>query len=230
VTAKHLKSFEPRIIDESIIMKYLVAILTLAMLFGTVVQADDAGSVSKDPDQKAIMKPDPQGSEAIILAAGCFWCTEAIFQQIPGVISVTSGYTDGTVKNPSYEQVCTGMTGHAEANRVVFDPKKTSLEKILVVFWEAHDPTSLNQQGADAGTQYRSGIFYSTDEQRKIIEKSLAEASKEYSKPIVTEIAKATEFYPAENYHQDYYRLNKNRNPYCTMVISPKLKKLGLKQ
>ncbi|HZV36564.1 MAG TPA: peptide-methionine (S)-S-oxide reductase MsrA [Verrucomicrobiae bacterium] len=172
----------------------------------------------------------PAGDESIILGAGCFWCTEAVFQQIPGVVSVTSGYSGGSVKNPTYEQVCTGTTGHAEVSRIVFDPKKTSLEKILAVFWEAHDPTSLNKQGADTGTQYRSAIFYNTDEQKKIAEKSKAEAGKEFSKPIVTEIAKAGDFYPAENYHQDYYNLNKNRNPYCRAVIAPKLKKLGLKQ
>lgn len=178
----------------------------------------------------ATIPPIPDGDESIILGAGCFWCTEAVFQQIPGVVSVTSGYSGGKVKNPTYEQVCTGQTGHAEVSRIVYDPKKTSLEKILAVFWEAHDPTSLNRQGHDVGTQYRSAIYYNTDEQRKIAEKSKAEASKEFSKPIVTEITKAGEFYPAENYHQDYYRLNKNRNPYCQMVISPKLKKLGLKE
>ena len=172
----------------------------------------------------------PDGAEFITLGAGCFWCTEAVFQQIPGVLSVTSGYIGGAVKNPSYEQICTGTTGHAEVSRVVFDPKKTSLEKILAVFWKAHDPTTLNRQGGDAGTQYRSAIFYNTDEERDIAEKSKAEAAKEFSKPIVTEITKAAEFYPAENYHQDYYRLNKNRNPYCSVVIAPKLRKLGLKE
>src|SRR6185437_7527890 len=128
------------------------------------------------------------------------------------------------------EQVCTGATGHAEVSRVVYDPKQTSLEKILAVFWEAHDPTSLNRQGADSGTQYRSAIFYNTEAQKEIAEKSKAAAAKEFSKPIVTQIVKAEPFYPAEDYHQDYYRLNKNRNPYCSMVIAPKLKKLGLKQ
>ena len=113
---------------------------------------------------------------------------------------------------------------------IVYDPTKTSLEKILAVFWEAHDPTSLNRQGADSGTQYRSAIFYSTDAQRDVAEKSKAEAAKEFTKPIVTEITKAGPFYSAENYHQDYYRLNKNKNPYCQMVIAPKLKKLGLQQ
>jgi peptide-methionine (S)-S-oxide reductase len=172
----------------------------------------------------------PEDAEYITLGAGCFWCTEAIFQQIPGVVSVTSGYMGGTLKNPTYDDVCTGTTGHAEVSRVAFDPKKTSLEKILTVFWEAHDPTSLNRQGADSGTQYRSAIFYNTEAQRDIAQKSKAEAAKEFAKPIVTEITRAGEFFPAEDYHQNYYNLNKNRNPYCTMVISPKLKKLGLKQ
>ena len=172
----------------------------------------------------------PEGAEYITLAAGCFWCTEAVFQQIPGVISVTSGYTGGTVPNPTYHEVCTGKTGHAEAARIVFDPKKTGLEKILDVFWEMHDPTTSNRQGPDSGTQYRSAIFYNNDVQKQIAEKSKAAASKAISKPVVTEITRAGEFYLAEDYHQDYYTLNKDRNPYCRAVISPKLKKLGLKQ
>jgi len=172
----------------------------------------------------------PAGAEVITLGAGCFWCTEAVYQQIPGVLSVTSGYMGGTVKNPTYEQVCTGRSGHAEVAQIAYDPKVTSLEKILRTFWHVHDPTSLNRQGADAGTQYRSAIFYSSDAQREIAEKSKAEAAKEFSKPIVTEVTKATEFFPAEDYHQNYYRLNKNRNPYCQSVIAPKLKKAGLKE
>jgi peptide-methionine (S)-S-oxide reductase len=136
----------------------------------------------------------------------------------------------GHVKNPTYEQVSDGNTGHAEVSQIVFDPKKTTLEKLLVVFFHAHDPTTLNRQGADTGTQYRSAIFYNTEEQHQVAIKSKEEASKLYTAPLVTEITKATEFYPAENYHQDYYRLNKNRNPYCRMVISPKLKKLNLEQ
>ena len=171
----------------------------------------------------------PDGAEYITLGAGCFWCTEAVFQQIPGVISVTSGYMGGNVKDPTYDDVCTGTTGHAEVSRVVFDPQKTSLDKVLEVFWEAHDPTTLNRQGADMGTQYRSAIFYNNDAQKQAAEKSKAAAAKEFSKPIVTEITSAGEFYPAENYHQNYYTLNKNKNPYCSMVISPKLRKLGLK-
>jgi peptide-methionine (S)-S-oxide reductase len=180
--------------------------------------------------QMAVVKPVPEGAEVIVLGAGCFWCTEAVFQQIPGVISVMSGYMGGHVKNPTYEMVCTGDTGHAEVERIVYDPKKTSLEKILDVFWEIHDPTSLNRQGNDFGTQYRSAIFYCTGAQKAVAEKSKADAAKEFSKPIVTEITKAGEFYPAEDYHRDYYRLNKNRNPYCEIVIAPKLRKLHLKE
>jgi peptide-methionine (S)-S-oxide reductase len=170
----------------------------------------------------------PDGAEAITLGAGCFWCTEAVFQQIPGVLSVTSGYMGGDTKNPTYDDICTGQTAHAEVARVVFDTQKTSLAKILEVFWKAHDPTTLNRQGADEGTQYRSAIFYNSDAQKQIAENSRAEAAKIFSRPIVTEITPAGEFYAAENYHQDYYRLNKIANPYCRVVITPKLKKLGL--
>lgn len=183
-----------------------------------------------ETNQMASVKPVPEGAEVIVLGAGCFWCTEAVFQQIPGVLSVTPGYMGGHVKNPTYEMVCTGDTGHAEVARVVYNPKQIALEKILDVFWEIHDPTSLNQQGNDAGTQYRSAIFYYTDAQKAVAEKSKAEAAKEFTKPIVTEITKAGEFYPAEGYHQDYYRLNKDRNPYCQIVIAPKLRKLHLKE
>lgn len=212
-------------------MKYIFSVLVLLFMAGAGCIADEPKpSETKTNNMPATVPKVPEGAEVITLGAGCFWCTEAIFQQIPGVLSVTSGYMGGTTKNPTYEQVCTGTTGQAEVSRIVFDPKQTSLDKILQIFWEAHDPTSLNRQGADVGTQYRSAIFYSTDAQRVIAEKSKAEASKEFSKPIVTEITKAGEFYSAENYHQDYYRLNKDRNPYCHAVISPKLKKLGLKQ
>jgi len=204
--------------------KWLAALLFIGVLS---VQASDS---KPDTDhQPAAIPKVPEGAEVITLGAGCFWCTEAIFQQVPGVLSVTSGYMGGTNANPTYQQVCTGVTGHAEVSRIVFDPKKIPLEKILAVFWEAHDPSSLNKQGQDTGTQYRSVIFYSTDEQKKIAEKSKAEASKEFSKPLVTEITKAGPFYAAENYHQDYYQLNKDKNRYCPIVIAPKLKKLGLK-
>ena len=210
---------------------FLLSLMSLA-LFGFGCSAGDSPNTGASTNAVTFFKvpPVPDGDQVVILAAGCFWCTEAIFQQVPGVVSVTSGYSGGTVKNPTYDMVCTGTTGHAEVSRIVYDPKKTSLEKLLAVFWEAHDPTSVNHQGNDHGPQYRSAIFYYTDEQRQIAEKSRIGAAKDYTKPIVTEITKAGEFYPAEDYHQNYYNLNKNINPYCTLVISPKLRKLGLKE
>jgi len=203
----------------------------LAAMLATACSEDKPMTTSQaDPYAPATMPKIPAGAEVITLGAGCFWCTEAVFQQQPGVISVTSGYMGGTTKKPTYEQVCTGSTGHAEVSQIVFDPTKTSLQKILEVFWHAHDPTSLNRQGDDTGTQYRSAIFYTTDEQKQIAETSKAELGKKLADPVVTQITKAGEFWPAENYHQDYYRLNKNSNPYCHIVIAPKLKKLGLEQ
>ena len=210
-------------------MNYLLAALSLlavlALPVGAAEESKSAATTKSTPMTKI-----PDGAETITLGAGCFWCTEAVFQQIPGVLSVSSGYSNGKTKNPTYEQVCMGDTGHAEVTKIIFDPKQTSLEKILGVFWHAHDPTTLNRQGGDSGTQYRSGIYYQTDAQRIIAEKSKVAAQKEFSSPIVTEIMKAGEFYIAENYHQDYYRLNKGKNPYCRMVIAPKLKKLGLQE
>ncbi len=203
----------------------LAALLGLSALLNSACSQDHAMN-----DKPAPMPSVPQGAEVAALAAGCFWCTEAIFKQQPGVISVTSGYTGGHVPKPTYEQVCNGDTGHAEATQIVYDPKKVSFEKILDLFWRMHDPTTPNRQGHDVGTQYRSAIFYHSDAQRAAAEKSKAEAQKAFKEPIVTEITKAGEFYAAENYHQDYYRLNKDRNPYCSIVIRPKLEKLGLEK
>jgi peptide-methionine (S)-S-oxide reductase len=171
-------------------------------------------------------------TETSTLANGCFWCTEAVFQELKGVIGVISGYMGGTVVNPTYEEVCTGTTGHAECLQIVFDPTVITFDELLQAFFQSHDPTTLNRQGNDVGTQYRSAIFYHTEEQREKSEHYIARLNKEgaYPNPIVTEITPAGPFYPAEDYHQDYYRLNKNRNPYCRAVISPKLKKLGLKE
>lgn len=177
----------------------------------------------------AVIPPAPAGAETILLGAGCFWCTEGVFQQIPGVRSVLSGYTGGKHPNPTYQQVCSGETGHNEVARLVFDPQQTSLEAILQTFWKMHDPTTLNRQGGDVGTQYRSGIYHFNEQQRETAEASKRAAAAQFSRPIVTEILPAGEFYPAENYHQDYYQQNKTRNPYCSMVITPKLAKLGLK-
>lgn len=169
------------------------------------------------------------GKEKITLAGGCFWCTEAVLEKIDGVENVVSGYIGGHVENPTYEQICTKTTGHAEAIEVTFDNSKITLEEILDIFWQAHDPTTLNQQGADRGPQYRSAIFYHSPEQKMIAEKSKAklDASGYYSDPAVTEITEASKFWVAEDYHQDYY-LNNKGDRYCTLVITPKLKKLGL--
>jgi peptide-methionine (S)-S-oxide reductase len=158
---------------------------------------------------------------------GCFWCTEAIFEQLEGVVRVTSGYMGGTLKNPTYKQVCTGETGHAECVQVVYEPSKISYDELLKVFFEVHDPTSLNRQGADVGTQYRSAIFYNSPEQKQKAEYYKAELNKAgaYDKPVVTEVTPTSEFYTAEDYHQEYYRNNKNTNPYCAIVIRPKLEK-----
>ena len=153
----------------------------------------------------------PVPAETATFAGGCFWCIEEIFRQQPGVARVESGYTGGTVPHPTYAQVCQGDTGHAEAIRIVFDPQKITYEKLLDVFWTAHDPTQLNRQGADVGTQYRSAIFTHSEAQAAAAQaaKAAENASGRHARPIVTEIAPATEFYPAEDYHQDYYRNNK---------------------
>lgn len=167
--------------------------------------------------------------EIATLGAGCFWCVEAIFQDLNGVVKVESGYSGGGVKNPSYREVCTGTTGHAEVCQIHFNPKQISFEEILEVFWTTHDPTTLNRQGADAGTQYRSAIFYHSEAQKNAAEKSKSEvATQIWEDPIVTEVTAFTNFYPAEDYHQDYFNLNGSA-PYCQMVIAPKVKKFRAK-
>ncbi len=169
----------------------------------------------------------PEGQEMIILGGGCFWCTEAVFQRLEGVIKVVSGYAGGIIDHPSYRQICTGTTGHAEVIQVFFDPSKISLESLLEVFWATHDPTTLNRQGADVGPQYRSAIFYKDDSQKAIAEKLKSELnqSKIFDSPLVTEITAFTNFYAAENSHQDYYNQN-GMQPYCQFVVRPKVEKL----
>jgi len=164
--------------------------------------------------------------ETTTLGGGCFWCVEAIYQDVVGVQQVVSGYAGGRVKNPSYQQVCTGTTGHAEVVQITFDPAVISFEDILYIFWRTHDPSTVNRQGADVGTQYRSIILYHNEAQRAIAEKSKQEtdASGLWPEPIVTQIAPLDTFYQAEGYHQDYYRSNPYQ-PYCMMVIDPKVKK-----
>ena len=156
---------------------------------------------------------------------GCFWCTEAVFQRLKGVKKVISGYSGGTNENPSYEDVSSGESGHAEVSQIEYDPNEISYEDLLYVFWRIHNPTTINQQGADVGTQYRSAIFYHDEEQKKLAENSKKQAQKLYDNKIVTEILPFKKFYPAENYHQDYYNKNKFY-PYCQVVIDPKIKKL----
>jgi len=164
-------------------------------------------------------------TETADLGGGCFWCMEAVFERLPGVISVTSGYAGGNTENPTYEQVCTETTGHAETTEIVFDPSKISYNQLLDVFWQAHDPTTLNRQGADVGTSYRSIILYRNEKQKLEAEKSMLEAQKNFKNPIVTQIVPLTKFYPAEDYHQEYYDNNSNQG-YCVYVIAPKLDKL----
>lgn len=165
-------------------------------------------------------------TEIATLGGGCFWCVEAIYQQVKGVKSVVSGYAGGRVRNPAYSEVCAGTTGHAEVIQIVFDPSEISFEDILYIFWRTHDPTTLNRQGADIGTQYRSTILYHDPQQKEIAERSKKEtdASGLWPDRIVTEIAPFDAFYPAEDYHQNYYR-NNPRQPYCVMVIDPKVQK-----
>ena len=168
----------------------------------------------------------PPGAERIVLAGGCFWCTEAVFRELRGVVSVMPGYAGGTVDRPSYEDVCTGRTGHAEAIEVVYDPRVVSLHDLLVVFFTTHDPTTRDRQGPDTGTQYRSAVFYRTPEQRAVIDAVVREVTEGrlYAKPLVTEVAPLRTFWPAEEYHRDYYRRNPERG-YCQAVIAPKLAK-----
>jgi peptide-methionine (S)-S-oxide reductase len=173
-----------------------------------------------------LMDNDPITDQTATFGNGCFWCTEAIFQRLKGVKSVASGYSGGKIKNPSYREVCAGTTGHAEAIQIAYDPAQISYEELLQVFWKTHDPTTLNRQGADVGTQYRSVVFYHNEEQRLLAEeyKKQLDASGAFGKPIVTEIVPYTEFYEAENYHQDYFNQHGDA-PYCQLVIAPKLDK-----
>lgn len=168
-----------------------------------------------------------EGMETAVLAGGCFWCVEAVFQQLKGVDHVESGYTGGHVINPTYEQVCSGETGHAEVIKIWYDPAVISFTELLEVFFKTHDPTSLNRQGADVGTQYRSAIFYRNEEEKKTSEEIIEELNKSgyYTNKIVTTLEPLKEYYAAEDYHQNYFRLKGDQNPYCQMVVKPKLEK-----
>ena len=185
-------------------------------------------SASAGRAQTKDMNGSTNHTEIATLGGGCFWCTEAVFQMLPGVKSVASGYAGGTKENPTYKEVCAGDTGHAEVIQMEYDPKVVSYEKLLETFWEAHDPTTPNRQGNDHGTQYRSIILYSSEAQRSAAEKSKAEEQKALGKPIVTEIVPLKKFYKAEGYHQGYYRDNPSQ-PYCRMIIRPKVEKFEKK-
>jgi len=212
-------------------MKIMLKLSMTVFVIGTVNLISCAQLEKKDKMTASIPSTTNESSTAITetatFANGCFWCTEAIFEQLDGVISAVSGYTGGTVKDPTYKAVTTGETGHAEALQIVYDPAKISFDELLEVFWETHDPTTLNRQGGDVGTQYRSGIFYHNEEQKQKAEKYKAELNKSgaFDNPIVTEITAFSKFYPAENYHQEYFENNENNNPYCKVVIRPKVEK-----
>jgi peptide-methionine (S)-S-oxide reductase len=202
-------------------------VVSLAMLLSVSACGSRDGDAPKpaNTDKRRSMDQST-GLDTATFAAGCFWCVEAVFQQIEGVRSVVSGYTGGDVPNPSYEAVCTGGTGHAEACEIVFDPNVIGYADLLQAFFQSHDPTTLNRQGADAGTQYRSAIFYHNEEQRAEAEryKHELDSSGTFHDPIVTEISPAGVFYKAEDYHQNYYNENGSQ-PYCRFVIRPKLDK-----
>ncbi|PKL89783.1 MAG: peptide-methionine (S)-S-oxide reductase [Ignavibacteriae bacterium HGW-Ignavibacteriae-2] len=199
--------------------KYILFVLILSVSF---LSSGYAAKLNKLNFEGAKM----ENYKKVTFGAGCFWCTEAVFQRLNGVVEVESGYSGGTVVNPSYNQVCTGSTGHAEVTQITFDPKIISFTELLEVFWKTHDPTTLNKQGADVGTQYRSVIFYHDEEQKKLAleyKKKLTESGA-FNSPIVTEISKYANFYKAEDYHQNYYNQNPNQG-YCQYVIVPKLEK-----
>jgi len=167
-------------------------------------------------------------TEYAIFGGGCFWCVEAVFERIDGVSEVVSGYAGGQTKNPTYKEVTSGKTGHAEVCKIIFDPSAVTYDELLDIFWQAHDPTTLNRQGADVGTQYRSAIYYINESQKKSTQLALKKAAKLFDDPITTEVKELDKFYLAEGYHQDYYENNPNA-PYCAFVIRPKIKKLGKK-
>lgn len=195
-------------------------------------KGDGPESKADAPQVKSIDATQPEPKiETATFAGGCFWCLEAFFERVKGVKSVTSGYSGGSVARPSYDMVCTGLTGHAEAVRIEYDASVVSYDDLLDIFWICHDPTTLNRQGPDEGTQYRSVIFYENEAQKLAAEKSFGKvtAAHLYRNPIVTQLVPLTKFYPAEKYHQGYYRRNKNKNPYCATVIAPKLEELRMK-
>ncbi len=211
----------------------LKSVLTMTYLISLIFLFSNCSFTSKtEPkitNKQIINKQMSEKTDTAIFGAGCFWCVEAIFQRLKGVESIESGYTGGTVENPTYKQVCTGETGHAEVAKIIFNPDVISFNELLEVFWTTHDPTTLNQQGADIGTQYRSAVFYLNDEQKRQAEKSKSEiATQIWDGSIVTEITPLKKYYKAEDYHQNYFNQNSDQS-YCRFVINPKLEKFRKK-
>jgi peptide-methionine (S)-S-oxide reductase len=202
----------------------LASIFLLSATFITFVAC---GAKSEPTSSQSVDQITMNNTTAVAtLGAGCFWCVEAIFQELQGVSLVESGYSGGEIKNPSYKEICTGRTGHAEVVQITYNPQEISFKELLEVFFQTHDPTTLNRQGADRGTQYRSAVFYHNEEQKKIAEETIKQLNDAgaFSNPIVTEVTEFETFYIAENYHQDYFNLN-GEQPYCSMVIQPKMEK-----
>ena len=200
----------------------------LALITATLATLALVSHSADKPKSMPASEPAP-GLERAVIGGGCFWCLEAVFERLDGVKDVVSGYAGGRTENPTYEEVCSHTTGHAEVVQIDFDPKKITYEKLLDVFWHAHDPTTLNRQGHDVGDSYRSVILYRSDAQKAAAEKSKAEEQKNWKDPIVTQLEPLKVFYTAEVSHQDYYRINGNKNPYCQAVIRPKVEKLESK-
>jgi peptide-methionine (S)-S-oxide reductase len=215
----------------NLVMKsILLAAFTAATAFVSCAQNNTQNKTMTTAKTEPVASSNLPASEKLdtaTLGTGCFWCTEAIFEQLDGVHSVVSGYSGGHVNDPTYKEVGTGESGHAECVQIVYDSSVLSFDELLEVFWQVHDPTTLNRQGADVGPQYRSVIFYHNDVQKNLAEKYKTELDKSgaFEKPIVTTLEPFTKFYTAEEYHQEYYALNKNENPYCSIVITPKLEK-----
>jgi len=204
-------------------MRSGIFLSAMMLLAGVSCGQQSAADASKT---MATEKKEQSGLQVATFGNGCFWCTEAIFQRLNGVDKVVSGYSGGKVKNPTYKEVCSGLTGHAEVIQITYDPKKITFDELLEVFWKTHDPTTLNRQGADEGTQYRSAVFYHSEEQKNLATeyRKKLDASGAFNNPIVTEITPFSEFYPAEDYHQNYFNLN-GTAPYCSFVIQPKIEK-----
>jgi len=208
-------------------MKYYSYFCMIALLINAGCLRQEEASIKTDFEEVELDIIKKVNMETIVLGGGCFWCTEAVFEKLDGIKDVISGYAGGEILNPTYKQICTGNTGHAEVIKITFDPAVISFTAVLDIFGDCHDPTTLNRQGADVGTQYRSTIMYLSDKQKELAIQWKEKLSKKLEDPVVTEIVAVPVFYSAEEYHQDYYRKNPNEG-YCNFVIRPKLKKLNL--